>query len=110
MVVISTGTLFAEGVTRRLQLKEETLTLRIVDTRSEDPMGQILAINPDAVIVDASDSEANLICPINQLLAKIPELKIIRLDPELSGFQVVKSARHTASEVDDLVEAIIGGA
>ena len=109
VVVLSSHTLFTEGITSRLQAHDEALHLCVVDSRSSNALDEILALAPQAVIVDTSDPEASLNCPINQLLAKIPELKIIRLDPELSGFQVVKSARHTASEVDDLVEAILGG-
>ncbi len=109
VVVLSSHTLFTEGITSRLQAHDEALRLCVVDSRSSTALDEVLALAPQAVIVDASDPEASLHCPINQLLAKIPELKIIRLDPELSGFQVVKSAQHTARQVDDLVEELLGG-
>jgi DNA-binding NarL/FixJ family response regulator len=108
VVVLSSHTLFAEGVTSRLQLRDEALNLSVIDARSSDAMDQIITVVPDAVIVDASDKEAGLNCPINELLAAVPALKIIRLDPEQSGFQVVTSAQHIAHEVDDLLEVIIG--
>lgn len=109
VVVLSSHTLFADGVSSRLQLRDEALNLIVIDARSRDAMDQIIAAGPDAVIVDASDKEANLNCPINELLAAIPVLKIIRLDPEQAGFQVVTSAQHIASEVDDLLEVIKSG-
>ena len=109
VVVLSSHTLFADGVTSRLKLRDESLNLSVIDARGSDAMDQIINVRPDAVIVDASDKEASLNCPINELLAAIPALKIIRLDPEQAGFQVVTSAQHIASEVDDLLEVITGG-
>jgi hypothetical protein len=110
VVVLSSHTLFAEGVHSRLQSRAEALDLSVVDARNSKAMEQIIALDPQAVIVDASDAEASLNCPINHLLASLPALKIIRLDPEQAGFQVVTSARHIAHEVDDLLEVISGGA
>jgi hypothetical protein len=107
VVVLSSHTLFAEGVSSRLQTRAETLSLSIVDARSSTALEQIIALEPHAVIVDASDWETGFHCPINQLLASLPALKIIRLDPEQSGFQVVTSAQHIASEVDDLLDVIM---
>ncbi len=110
VVVLSSHTLFTEGVTSRLQARAETLQLNVVDARNASAMEQVIAFEPNVVIVDASDREASRNCPINQLLASLPALKIIRLDPEQAGFQVVTSAQHIAHEVDDLLEVISGGA
>lgn len=109
VVVLSSHTLFAEGVSSRLQARAETLQLNIVDARSTTAMDQIIAFQPQVVIVDASDPEASANCPINQMLASLPALKIIRLDPQQAGFQVVTSAQHIAHEVDDLLEVITDG-
>jgi len=108
VVVLSSHTLFAEGVTSRLQARAESLSLTVVDARSSNSLEQIIALEPHAVIVDASDREASSNCPINQLLASLPALKIIRLDPEQAGFQVVTSAQHIAREVEDLLDVITG--
>ena len=108
VVVLSSHTLYGEGVTSRLQLHAEALSLRVIDARSSTAMQQIIALDPQAVIIDASDREVGLNYPINELLASLPALKIIRLDPEQAGFQVVTSAQHIASEVDDLLEVITG--
>lgn len=109
VVVLSSHTLFTEGVNSRLQLRAEALNLSVIDARSADALEQIIAQQPHVVIVDASDQEASQHCPINQLLASLPALKIIRLDPEQAGFQVVTSAQHIAHEVDDLLGVITGG-
>lgn len=109
VVVLSSHTLFAEGVSSRLRNHNDALQLCIIDARREDAMERINAVRPDAIIVDASDAEASLNCPINQLLASLPALKIIRLDPEQAGFQVVTSAQHSAHEVDDLLKVINSG-
>lgn len=109
VVVLSSHTLFAEGVSSRLQARAETLDLSIVDARNSTALEKIITLRPQAVIVDASDPETSLNCPINQLLASLPALKIIRLDPGQSGFQVVTSAQHIAHEIDDLLEVITNG-
>jgi hypothetical protein len=109
VVILSSHTLYAEGVTSRLQARADSLDLNVVDARNSMAMDQIIALEPHAVIVDASDAEASLNCPINQLLASLPKLKIIRLDPEQAGFQLVTSAQHVAHEVEDLLDVISGG-
>ena len=109
VVVLSSHTLFAEGVTSRLMAHAASIQLNIVDARSADAMEQMIAHKPSVIIIDASDKEASINCPINQLLASLPALKIIRLDPEQAGFQVVTSAQHRAHEVDDLLEVINSG-
>ncbi|TFH37612.1 MAG: hypothetical protein E4G99_02165 [Anaerolineales bacterium] len=109
VVVLSSHTLYAEGVTSRLQLRSEALKLSVVDARSKTALNQIITLEPQALIMDASDKEAGLNCPTDELLASLPTLKIIRLDPELAGFQVVSSAQHIASDVDDLLGVITGG-
>ncbi len=109
VVVLTSHTLYAEGVTSRLQARADSLDLNVIDARNSTAMEQIIALEPQAVIVDISDAEASLNCPINQLLASLPKLKIIRLDPEQSGFQLVTSAQHVAHEVEDLLEVISGG-
>ena len=97
-MVLSSHTLFADGVTSRLQLRDEALNLNVIDARSRDAMDQIINVRPDAVIVDASDKEASLNCPINELLAAIPALKIIRLDPEQAGFFDVELQNFSHAE------------
>lgn len=109
VVVLTSHTLYAEGVTSRLQARADSLDLNIVDARNSTAMEEIINLAPQAVIVDVSDTEASLNCPINQLLASLPKLKIIRLDPEQAGFQLVTSAQHVAHEVEDLLEVITGG-
>ena len=109
VVVLSSHTLFTEGVSVNLKVHADAMDLTVVDARSQTALEQIIALAPHAIIVDASDEEANQNCPINQLLASLPALKIIRLDPGQADFQVVTSAQHIAREVEDLLEVITDG-
>jgi DNA-binding NarL/FixJ family response regulator len=107
VVVLSSRSLYTEGVLSRLKEHEEQVELRVVDAREEDVLDQIVSYSPWAVILDISDAEASRHCSMSQLLEELPSLTIIRLDKQRQGFQVVTSEQHTAEEVDDLLEVVI---
>ena len=106
VIVLSSRSLYAEGVLSRLKEHEDQVELRVVDARAEDALDQIVSYAPWAVILDVGDSEASHHCSLAHLLEEIPSLKIVRLDPHRQGFQVVTSQQHPAEEVDDLLEVI----
>ena len=106
VVVLSTRTLYVEGVLRRLQEQSEQIDTRVVDARQPDALGTIAAANPSAIIFDTSDEHSNLHCPLNEILRLVPEAKIISLDPGEGGFQVVTSQQHAGGDVQDLLEVI----
>jgi DNA-binding NarL/FixJ family response regulator len=107
VVVLSSRSLYTEGVLSRLKEHEEQVELRVVDAREEDALDQIVSYSPWAVILDHSDEEANRHCSLSQLLEELPSLTIVRLDTQRQGFQVVTSEQHTAKEVDDLLEVVM---
>lgn len=109
VVVLSSHSLYAEGVLSRLKAHSNTLELHVVDADRSDAMDQIVAIQPTAVIVDASDKDVNAHCPLGRLLRDLPGVRIIRLDPINNGFQLVTSEQHEAEEVQELLTILKSG-
>lgn len=108
VVILSGRTLFAEGVSSRLVQHRDRLSIHTVDSRHQDAFDQIVATQPEAVILDAMDPDVTLHCSLSKLLLSLPALKIIRLDPQLPQVQVVTSREHVAGDVNALVNLIEG--
>jgi len=106
VAVLSTRSLFAEGIASQLRRHLDTIDLRSVDCQQRDAMAQIAAFQPAVVIVDASDPDIDARCPLSDLLQTFPSLKVIRVDPQDQQVQVLTSERRTAGTVDDLVGLI----
>lgn len=105
-VILSSQSLYTEGVLSRLKQYRDELDLHVVDAKSEDALAQIVKLDPSAVIIDSTDEIAASGCPLGDLLNELPSLRIIRLDPGEQGFQLVTSEKREAKEVHDLVEVI----
>ena len=106
VVILSAQSLFAEGVASRLRQHSERLEIQTIDPRRANVTEQVIAAQPSAVIIDASDPDAEMYCSIGELLVALPSLKIIRLDPQQPQIQVVTSEQRTAGEVRDLIDLI----
>ena len=109
VVVLSSHSLYVEGVLARLMAFENTLDLHVVDADHTDALDQIIALQPTAVIVDASDKDTNDNCPLGKLLRDLPYVRIIRLDPINKGFQLVTSEQREADEVQELLAILKPG-
>jgi DNA-binding NarL/FixJ family response regulator len=109
VVVLSSHSLYTEGVLSRLKAHSNALELHVVDADQTDALDQIIAIQPTAVIVDASDKNVNAHCPLGRLLRDLPDVRIIRLDPINKGFQLVTSEQHEAEEVQELLTILKSG-
>ena len=106
VVILSSQSLLAEGVASRLRQYLNHTELEIVDPRQADAMLNIINIQPSILLLDITDAEAVRICSLSKLLLSLPELKIIRLDPQHEQIQVVTSEQHPAVNVHDLIEII----
>lgn len=103
VVVLSSHSLYGEGMIARLRAHQNSLELHVVEADQADALDQIIAIQPTAVIVDASDKDTNENCPLGRLLNDLPDVRIIRLDPINQGFQLVTSEQREAEEVQELL-------
>ncbi len=110
VVILSSHSLFAEGVASRLRQHLQQVELEIVDSQRPDVMSQLVTCQPSIVILDISDPGVVQRCSLSKLLMSLPDLKVIRLDLEHEQAQVVTSEQHPASLVRDLAQVIDGGA
>jgi DNA-binding NarL/FixJ family response regulator len=107
VVILSSQSLYTEGVLSRLKEYQDELDLQVVDAKAEEALTQIVKLDPSAVIIDTTDKVAATGCPLGELLDRLPSLRIIRLNPGQQGFQLVTSETREAKEVHDLI-AVIG--
>jgi DNA-binding NarL/FixJ family response regulator len=106
VVILSTHSLFVEGVAKRLKQHLPEEHVQVVDARQADALEQVMAARPTSVILDATDVEATSNCPLSKMLNALPSLKIIRLDPHTDKIQVVVSEQRVVEQVSDLIEVI----
>lgn len=105
VVILSSRSIFVEGVAARLR-QIGGQQLHVVETQAPDALQQIVALAPTAVILDATDEEITRRYPLNVFFNALPALKVVRLDPEQSHFQVITSHQHTAEQVSDLLSVL----
>ncbi len=106
VAILSSQTLFTEGVVARLRQQLDAQALIVVDAQREDALAQVIAAHPAAVIVDASDPTAEHVCELGRLLEALPMVTVVRLNPQHDQVQVVTSAQRTMSQVQDLIDVI----
>ncbi len=106
IVILSGQSLFAEGIASRLKEYPHEINVAVVDPDGPDCFELISAHKPSVIILDASDGITTALCPLNRLLALVPDLKVIHLDSQKEQVQVVTSEQHEAAGVDDLIRML----
>ena len=106
VAVLSSQSIFVEGVVASLRQSLGEQSLTIVDARQSDSLQRVLAARPNSVILDATDSVIAEQCPLEGLLDAMPALTVIRLDPHHDRIQVVKSEQHRGGQLSDLIDVI----
>jgi DNA-binding NarL/FixJ family response regulator len=109
IVILSSRSLFTEGIASRLRQHAEQFEVHHVDSRQADALDQVVSVQPATVIIDASDEEVSQRCSIGAMVDALPSVKIIRLDPQQEHVQVVTSEQRQAGEVRDLIDLIVEG-
>ena len=110
VAILSSQSIFAEGIAASLRQRLDERSLLIVDAREANSLQRVLAARPSSIILDATDAIVAECCPLERLLAALPSLTIIRLDPQLDRIQVVTSQQHRAGQMSDLLDVISGTA
>jgi len=105
-VILSGHTLFTEGIAARLRKHEDWLDLHMVDADRGDALQQVVAAKPSAVILDADDPQVSRHCSLNQLFMALPEVRVVRLDPERDQIQLLTSEQRLAVDIADLIDVI----
>jgi hypothetical protein len=98
-----------------LRKHEDWLDLHVVDADRIDALQQVVSAGPSAVILDADDPQVARHCPLSQLFRALPQVRVVRLDPERDQIQLVTSEQRLAADIADLIEVIqphhgLGGA
>jgi DNA-binding NarL/FixJ family response regulator len=106
VVILSGHTLFTEGVASRLREHEDWLDLHMVDADRGDALQQVVSAKPSAVILDADDAQVTRHCSLSQLFQALPELRVVRLDPERDQIQLLTSEQRVAVDIADLISVI----
>ena len=106
VIVLSSHSLFVEGVATRLRQQLAEREVQTIDARQPDVLNLVIAAQPAVVILDATDTEAAQVCSVEDLLRALPSLKIIRLHPQHKQIQVVTSEQRVVDEVRDLIDVI----
>jgi hypothetical protein len=105
-VILSGHSLFAEGVASRLKKHLDRLDLEVVDINEEDVLSKVVSLKPATVILEVMDTETSKTIPLSKLLKSLPDVTVIRLDPQQTRVQVVTSKEHMLGEVKDLIKVI----
>jgi hypothetical protein len=108
VVILSSRTLFAEGIAQRLRQSPELLELHLVDAQQMDALERVVSAQPSTVLLDATDEETTRQCPLGQLFSALPSLTVVYLDPQQQRMQVVTSAQRSITAIKDLIEVIAG--
>jgi DNA-binding NarL/FixJ family response regulator len=105
-VILSGHSLFTEGVAARLRKHGDRLDLHVVDADRADALEQVVSARPSTVILDADNARMSPHCSLSQLFLALPELRVVRLDPERDQIQLLTSEQRLAVDIADLISVI----
>ena len=106
VVILSSRSIFAEGVASRLRQHLETQDIDVIDVRQPTALDQVIDDQPSTVILDASDPEVANGDWLDTLLSALPKLQVVCLDPLQDRMQVVTSRQRPVGQVDELIDII----
>jgi DNA-binding NarL/FixJ family response regulator len=106
VVILSGHTLFTEGVAARLRRHEDWLDLHMVDAHRGDALQQVVSARPATVILDADDPQVSRHCSLSELFQALPQVRVVRLDPEANRIQLLTSEQRQAVDIADLIDVI----
>jgi hypothetical protein len=102
-VILTSQSLFAEGMASRLRRFLSADELATVDARQPNALASVIAAQPAAVLLDAGDEVVNHLGPLCALLTALPTLRIVQVDPRGQQVQVITSTCHTVDQAQDLI-------
>lgn len=108
VVALTSQALYSAGVINRLEQYSDQLDLVRIDVGKDDVMDVVENHHPQAVIIDTNFEDEVAHCPLEEFVRRVPAVKVIRLDPEREGFEVLTSEQHSASAVGELIKVLLG--
>jgi hypothetical protein len=106
IVILSARSLFADGIASKLRQVEHDLEMNVMDPRQPGALERIVSAQPSVIIMDGTDSELAEHVPLGQLVASLPTVRVIWLNPQQELVQLVTSEQRIATDVSDLIEMI----
>jgi DNA-binding NarL/FixJ family response regulator len=107
VVVLTAHSMFTEGIATRLGQYLDQIEVQMVDSRDSDCLVRIREAQPAVIVLEANDENVERSCPLDDILAAAPEVKVIRLDPDLDRIHVVTSELRTVAGPADLIGMLL---
>jgi hypothetical protein len=99
--------MFTEGIATRLGQYLDRIDVQVIDSRGPNCLTKVGEAHPAVIVVEANDENLDMLCPLDQLLGAAPEVKIIRLDPDLDQIHVVTGELKTLQRPGDLINMLL---
>ncbi len=107
VVVLTAHSMFTEGIATRLGQYLDQIEVQVVDSRDSDCLVSIREAQPAVIVLEANDENVERFCPLDEILAAAPEVRVIRLDPDLDRIHVVTSELRTVAGPTDLISMLL---
>lgn len=107
IALISGQSLLVDGVASRLKAQPGKVQPTVFSPVQDDLHDQLLALEPDVIILDARDPGVRENCPLYDLVQLLPEVKFLVLDSERSHLQVVTNRREPIADAQELLEQVL---
>ena len=104
-MILSRGSIFADGIARRLAEREDVAMVRFIDASRDDVLERVCELRPSLVILDATDVAVCKRLSVAGILNTLPGVTLIRVDPRSDQIVVFKSVEKQAARVNDIVTA-----
>ena len=106
VVILSSHSLYTEGVASRLREYPQDVDVRFVDPQQQGYIERVRSIQPAAIVINALDSNNSLNCLLCDLLISFSTVMIILIGSQLGDIQIITSRQHPLNQVRELIEII----
>jgi len=107
VVVLTAHSMFTEGIATRLGQYLDRIDLKVVDSRDPACLKHIREAHPSVIVLETNDENVDRHCPLSEILADAPEVKVIRLDPDLDRIHVVTSELRIVHAPTDFISLVL---
>lgn len=106
LIILSGQSLFAEATASRLRQLGDDIHILVLDPGVPDFLKQVQRSKPSLIIMDMSDPDLAMLCPLGELLIAVPSTKVVLLDSQQSYIHVITAEHRQAVEARDLIDLI----
>jgi hypothetical protein len=99
--------MFTEGIATRLGQHLDRIDLELVDSRDSSCLAKIREARPAVIVLEVNDENVERFCPLSEILAATPEVKVFRLDPDFDRIHVVTGELRSVNEPADLISMLL---